>query len=414
MCTSGGRLRRQELSPGTYYLWRDTPGNSYELFAHLWEPVPGDTCAAARPLLFSDGENGGTATDTATTVGTFDNGGSRCGSSGALDVIYTFTTSRPLDFQAKAAGHALTLRSATCTGTELACGIDTFTHRSLPPGTYYLWVDKRTSSTGIPTGAPFTLSATLTPPVLGDTCENPEPLVFSNGSLGGDVEARGSDLTTRANNSAGSCAGGTSSDHVYTFTTSRVLDLRAVSGGHGLYLRSADCQAGTELACGYYPGIEVPQLAPGTYYLWVDEGGGPFTVRASLTPPACHEPIPLIFTGGGDGAPATASTEGDTSSEFSTTQASCGGSGGRDVAYTFQLTEPRRLEATLTPRTSGFQPVLSLRASCEADERACAVAPTAGSSATLSTEVLPAGTYFLWVDGFSGSTGAFSISAKLY
>jgi hypothetical protein len=410
VCTGGTRIRQQGLAPGTYYLWRDSPGGSYDLFAHLWEPIPGDTCATARALVFSEGENGGTATDTATTVGTFDNGGSRCSSPGELDVVYTFTTSRTFDFQARAPGQALTLRSETCTGAELGCAYDTITRGTLPPGKYYLWVDSRSSSTG----APFTLSATLTPPVLGDTCENPEPLVFSNGALGGDAEGRGDDLTTRFNNSAGSCAGSTSSDHVYTFTTSKVLDFRASTAGHGLYLRSADCQSGTELVCGHYPAIEVPQLAAGTYYLWVDGGGGPFTVRASLTEPACQRPIPLVFTVGGNGGAATASADGDTSSAFSITQASCGGSGGRDVAYTFQISEPLRLDATVTPKTSGFRPVLYLRASCDADERACAVSPTAGSGATLSTEPLPPGTYYLWVDGFSGSAGAFSLSATLH
>ncbi|HLM44611.1 MAG TPA: hypothetical protein VK458_12125, partial [Myxococcaceae bacterium] len=407
----GGRVRRQELAPGTYYLWRDSPSSHiYDMYAHVWEPIPGDTCATARPLVFSQGEEGGTATDTATTLGTFDNNGnsgSRC-SSAELDVVYTFTTSKTLDFRASAKGQALSLRSATCSGAELGCGSETLARGGLPPGTYYLWVDTRSSSTG----APFTLSASLTPPVPGDTCLSPEPLVFSNGSLGGDAQARGN-LDTRFNNSAGSCAGTHGADHVFSFTTSRELNLRASTSGHSLYLRSADCQSGPELACGYWPALEVVGLDPGTYYLWVDEGGGPYTVLASLTRPVCEEPTPLVFTGGESGGPAQASAEGDTSSAFSSTQGTCGGSGGREVVYAFTTTQPLSLSATVTPKVSGFQPMLYLRASCEGNEQACSVAPTVGAGATLSTGSLPPGTYYLWVDGFSGSVGAYSLNATL-
>jgi hypothetical protein len=406
-----GTVRHQELAPGTYYLWRDSPSSyTYEMYAHLWDPIPGDTCATARPLVFSEGEAGGTATDTATTLGTFDNNsGSRCGASGQQDVVYTFTTSRTLDFQASAKGHSLSLRGATCTGTEFVCGSETLSHGGLPPGTYYLWVDNRSTTTP---GAPFTLSASLTPPALGDTCVSPEPLVFSNGSLGGDAEAHGT-LDTRFNNSAGSCANSGGNDHVFSFTTSRKLDFRATTAGHSLYLRSADCQSGPELACGNWPGIDVVGLDPGTYYLWVDQGGGAYTVRASLTRPVCEEPTPLVFSGGGSGGTAQASVEGDTSSAFSSTQGTCGGTGGRDVVHAFTTTEPLSLSATVTPKTSGFQPMLYLRASCGGDEQACTVAPTVGSGATLSTGSLPPGTYYLWVDGFSGSAGAYSLNATL-
>jgi hypothetical protein len=409
LACSNGKVRRQELAPGTYYLWRDSPNSStYEMYAHLWDPIPGDTCATARPLVFSEGEAGGTATDTATTVGTFDNNsGSRCGSPTELDVVYTFTTSKTLDFRASARGQVLSLRSATCSGTELTCGTETLTRGSLPPGTYYLWVDTRSSATG----APFTLSASLTPPAPGDTCLSPEPLVFSNGSLGGDAEAHGN-LDTSFNDSAGSCAGSSGVDRVFSFTTSRKLNFRASSTG-GLYLRSADCQSGPELACGNWSSIDAVGLDPGTYYLWVDQSGGAYTVRSSLTRPVCEEPIPLVFSRDGSAGPAQASVEGDTSSAFSSTQGTCGGTGGRDVVHAFTTTEPLSLSATVTPKTAGFQPMLYLRASCGGDEQACSVAPTVGAGATLSTGSLPPGTYYLWVDGFSGSAGAYSLNATL-
>ncbi len=405
-CNSSGLMRRQELAPGTYYLWRDSPRLTYEMYAHLTDPILGDSCVTARPLVFSEGEDGGTATDTSTTVGTFDNGGSTCGSAGAPDVVYTFTTTKSLDFRASASGHWLSLRSATCTGTQLACGSGSL-GGNLPPGTYYLWVDSQST-----TGAPFTLSASLSPPAPGDTCASPEPLVFSNGSLGGEAEARGN-LSTRFDNSTGSC-NSNGNDSVYSFTTSKTLNFRATAGSTGMYLRSGDCQSGPELVCGRWPGIEVTGLNAGTYHLWVDDvSTSSYALRAALTPPPCEEPIPLVFKDGADGGVPTATFKGDTSAAFPTTQASCGGNGGRDVVHAFTLTEPRRLEATVTPLTYGFRPMLYLRASCEGEEQACTMAPAENSDATLSTGVLPAGSYYLWVDGYSGTAGSYNLSATL-
>lgn len=409
-CTSGGELRRQQLTPGTYYLWRDTPGDAYDLYAHLSDPLPGDSCSTARPLVFPDGEEGGAVTERATTVGMFDDDLSGCGTVGAPDLVYTFTTSKTLDFRASAADHWLTLRNATCSGTQLACGTDNLAVGALPPGTYYLWLDNRSS-----TGNPFTLSASLTPASPGDTCASPEPLVFSGGTLGGDAEARGT-LSTRFHNSSGSC-GGAGNDQVYSFTTSTPLNFRASSSAGYVYLRSGDCSSGTELACGYYSEIEATGLAAGTYHLWVDSTSGgtsSYTLRAALTPPLCQAPIPLVFKSGDDGGTAlVAATSGDTSRAFSTTQGSCGGSGGRDVVYSFDLTEPRRLDATVTSNVSGFRPALYLRASCDADELACVVAPPVSDDAVLSTGPLPPGKYYLWVDGFTGSAGSYSLTATL-
>ena len=396
----------------SHYLWRDTPGDSYDLFAHLSDPILGDSCTYAKPLVFSNGAEGGTATDTATLKGLFDNQKPGCGNANTPDLVYTFTTSRELDLRASASGHTLSLRSATCNGAELVCGTYNLVRGSLPPGTYYLWIDPRDSGS---TELPFTLSASLTPPVQGESCANPRPLAFSGGSLGGDALEQG-DLNTQVSHSSSSC-GGRGSDHVYTFTTSRTLNLRASTDkSHVLYLRSGDCPSQTEVACmpaSTYREFEVTELAAGTYQLWVDsEYDGPYTLRASLTPSSCESPSPLVFTSG-DGGTATATASGNTGSAFSTTQGSCGGTASRELAHAFELTEPRRLEATVTSTSPYLQPVLYLRASCGADELACAAAPSGNTSATLSTGELPPGRYYLWVDGFSGSAGPYTLSATL-
>ncbi|HYO74767.1 MAG TPA: hypothetical protein VEU33_52725, partial [Archangium sp.] len=114
------------------------------------------------------------------------------------------------------------------------------------------------------------------------------------------------------------------------------------------------------------------------------------------------------------GTALVATAAGHTASAFSTTQGSCGGSGGRDVVYALELTEPRRLDVKVTSDTLGFRPVVYLRASCDADELACAVAPPVSYDATLSTGALAPGKYYLWVDGFTGSAGIYSLTATLH
>ncbi|HEX8825642.1 MAG TPA: hypothetical protein VF794_37380 [Archangium sp.] len=140
------------LSPGSHYLWLDRHLNTsdnpgYILRAELTAPLPGDTCAQARPLVFSTGAQGDTATDKVTAAGLHDDGNWSCGVSNGADLAYAFTTDRKLAFHASATdstGHALPLtlvRTACTPDARVACGTSSLDVAELPAGSYFLWVD---------------------------------------------------------------------------------------------------------------------------------------------------------------------------------------------------------------------------------------------------------------------------------
>ncbi len=438
---SNAFLRVGALQPGTYYLWVDnanTNSGEYELNAHLRPPAAGDTCGGPKPLTFSNGPAGGTASDNGDTSTFFANSTGSCAAGVSPDVVYTFTTNAVLDFRATATTTntsfqpALYLRAASCdVGTERACnaaalagGSASLAVPSLQPGTYYLWVDGAAGTAG-----PYALSASLTAPVPGDSCANPKALTFSNGAAGGTASDTG-DLTNLFADSTGSCATGVSPDVVYTFTTNAALDFRAsvstTSGTYrpALYLRSGSC-TGTEQACGAAAvaggtaSIAIGSLPPGTYYLWVDAvtgNGGPYSLSASLTAPApgegCGNPKTLSFSNGAAGGNAT--DTGNTTTSFADSTGTCASGTAADVVYSFTTNAVLDLQATVTTTAGTYQPAMYLpAATCSTSERACVAAPAPGGTATLTVQGLTPGTYYLWVDGIAGTSGPFSLSASL-
>lgn len=139
-----------QLAPGTHYLWLErissyTP--SYLFRADFIAAPSGDACPQARPLVFSNGAQGGTATDAVEAAVLHDDWHKPCAGSDALDVVYTFTTDRTLKFHASATDSvgftlSLTLTGAPCaSGASVACGGTPLDVAELPAGTYYLWVD---------------------------------------------------------------------------------------------------------------------------------------------------------------------------------------------------------------------------------------------------------------------------------
>lgn len=113
----------------------------------------------------------------------------------------------------------------------------------------------------------------------------------------------------------------------------------------------------------------------------------------------------------------TVTVNGDTTKAGDDTQLSCRlpGSSGKDLVYVFELKEPRRLTAVVTPQAGGsLQPIVELRGNCSnADPLqalACSFAGASSSrSAVLTADGLSAGTYFLWVDAEAQTTGAFTL-----
>ncbi len=159
------------LPAGTHYLWIDrylnyysSENQGYILRADLTVPLPGDACAQARPLVFSNGVAGGTATDRVTAAGLHDDGNWSCYDNGA-DLAYSFTTDRPLALRASATdstGNALSLNvvRATCTqDARVSCATSPLNIAELPAGSYFLWVDGLKPGSGT-----VSLDASLTEP----------------------------------------------------------------------------------------------------------------------------------------------------------------------------------------------------------------------------------------------------------
>ncbi len=104
--------------------------------------------------------------------------------------------------------------------------------------------------------------------------------------------------------------------------------------------------------------------------------------------------------------------EFDTTEATDSTTPSCGDalSGGRDVVFKFELTEPAALEATLSAQGADAWPVLSLRKGEEGCAEPSATIACAQNSAstrtnplTLRAPSLEPGLWYLWVDGHAAA-----------
>jgi hypothetical protein len=156
------------LPAGTHYLWVDRYVQSIEssgfvLRGEFTDPVPGDACAQARPLVFSNGAQGGTVTDSVSAAGLHDDGDWGCWSNGT-DLAYAFTTDRTLKLHAAATDSlgrtlSLTLVRAACTQeARIGCGAPTLDVATVPAGSYFLWVEGLKEDSG-----GVNLSASLEP-----------------------------------------------------------------------------------------------------------------------------------------------------------------------------------------------------------------------------------------------------------
>ncbi|MBL8920625.1 MAG: hypothetical protein JNJ54_17300, partial [Myxococcaceae bacterium] len=428
------------LQPGSYRLVIDalstTASGSFTANVVLSMPGPlvGDDCSSAEVLTVTSGA----ASATGETVGynqTITT--SACGSTGP-DRFYRFTLSSSSNVTATVtpgsgalAGVYLlgpTTISGCASAPELDCGESlslggsaTATGTALPAGTWYVAVKNRGS-----VSSPFSLSLTTTPAgVVGDSCSSAVPLSFS----GGSASANGT-LSGAANDRSSSCAS-TNADVVYSFTATagQVLTAMATPGASWrpiLTLTSgSSCSSATENTCiaatsaGSSASLTTAPLAAGTHYLWVDSVSGvgtpgSFSLSATLssgsaTGESCSGPIPLTFVSGSASATGTTTTAVDDRTTV------CGGSG-PDRVYSFTVSTTRTLNASLTPNSGFTNPILALTGPNSVCTSAPEITCSGGSGVTGTRTIsrsLSAGTYYLWVDGYSSSAGSYTLSATL-
>lgn len=410
------------------------PGG-YTLDAVLAPHQLGETCSNPMPLAFSNGAAGGTASVNVDLRDYFHDASTVCGYNGS-DIFFTFTTDRALDLR-------LTSAPGTGTGTikatlVTACGegsigcdslySNTWSKGSLAPGTYVFAVGLERQNEEGPVGLNFS----LTPPAPGDTCANALDLGLPGS--GGQVDVSGSTLNL-FDERTGSCAYDTYGDIVYTFTTTRTLSFYATltsptgSGSHAMYLRRGDCTATTDLSCSAgnadRTSVRAADLAPGTYFLIVDRANyntpTDFTLHAwTGDRPAgdtCASALPLGLPSSGSGE---VTVQGDTSAFFQDVTASCGTTTAAvkpaaDVVYTFTTQAVMNLRLYVQATATGFRPTVALRSGCgTSTDNRCAYVPTFANDAWTSYPALPAGTWYVVVDGYDATEfGPYSLTARL-
>lgn len=448
-------IKEEGLQPGTYYVWADaldaSTGGAFELIVKATErtPAPNDVCANAIPLTF---DSSGVATVTGSTVYARNDTSGSCAGESSGDVVYSFTLTGDASVRAtvtppastadwpvavyirKACDDATTANEVRCAST-LGSGTGTATSYSLPAGTYYVWVDGD-SSIGANIRGEFTLTVTQGPPQnapTNDDCSSPKQLTFVN-----DVATESGSTRLAADDLAVSPCGGTATaDVVYTFTTNApqkfVAEVTPKTAGYQpiVYLRNqtAGCTGANSgamtcdqsLNSSSLARIQVNSLPAGTYYLWVDgyrfasPNSGSFDLKVTLAPPqanaindSCASPAtPLTFIG--DTATVSSSTVGVVDNTRGTCNFFTDPPTNPDVVYSF-TTGPgaQSVTAEVIPASPTYIPVVYVRSACDtpgvANEHLCSNAGVQAGTAKVVIPSLPAGTYYVWVDGYSYKT----------
>lgn len=401
------------------------------------------TCKMEKPLAFANGAasaSGDTRLSAATEQGT-------CGGNGR-ELVFSIVVNAPSVLQATVTADGVQtpgfvpivyLRDVCEDETsahELDCvrssaGKATIAAR-LSAGTYHVIVDGQDGTKGI-----FTLAATLQPAPAApanDTCMAPAALAFD---MTGHASVTG-DLGGAANDGASGCGGTKSGDVVYSFTTKAATNFAAMVLADPmtprlspvLELRRACADPTLAIVCdqpealGGAAMINVPALAAGTYYLWVDGGDaapGKFALDAYIgTAPmndACPAAAALSPMNGMADVPVSTMLARDDSSSFA-----CSGQA-PDVVYTLPIAQPSSITAWVTPMTPGWRPIIYLRPQSLCTnagviaELGCGGGLNFGAPQIVVPNAMPGmmapGNYSLWVDGYRGTWGKGTLSVRL-
>lgn len=415
-----------------------------------------DTCATAADIVFPTGSQ--TAKFEADTTLASDDETGTCHPNGGPELVYRLSLSQVTDVKIHAqsaqgapARPVIYLRKAPCSGgAQVACSFTGANNQSLQlsalePGDYFLFVEAD-HQTGARVNVTVTLSNAPTPPA-NDVCINAQPLVFTNGTAtatGTTVNASNGNTGSDPTPTCSSSAKQTGADVVYSYTlaTAQDVTVKVTPTGPGsnfvpvVYVRSANCASTSpvdEQGCqtSFTPSTQTLQLQaqqPGTYYVWVDGGlqtSGTFqldvTLGAPSTPPSNDSCPGTALSFNNNFATASGSTALATNgNSLSDAIPSCSTSArvsGRDVVYSYTLTQSQNVTITVAPTTAGYFPAFYVKKTgCgvtqASNEVACEAAMFSGPvSTTLVNQ--PAGTYWVWVDGLNGTSGDFQFAVNL-
>jgi hypothetical protein len=455
---------------GDYFLFVEGVGTAVgptDVTITLGGPTPSppnDTCAGAQTLTFVNDQASATGTTVGATNGNLAGAVTPTCSSTARqtgwDVVYQFTLTQSRDVTVTVTPTSAGYRPAVYMRAQNSCGSDTqvacaaasatgsiapqtLQVANVPAGTWYLWVDGVADTSGT-----FQLDVVLGSPTTNDSCASPEALAFVN-----DVATTTGDTRFGTNDNSSGHVSPTCStsakvdgrDLVYSYTLpgTRNVSITVTPTGANptyqpvVYVRSpgncASTGSATQLACvsnvSTAPAsIQLTNQAAGTYFIWVDgseQTAGPFGLQVTLTtpPPVPGDDCPgapLTFVNGVASVSAS-TTPANNSNGTSDALPTCSTSAkntGRDLIYSYTLTSPQDVQVSISPTTVDFLPVLYVkRGTCTSnaisDELTCVSATTSGAiGSTLLNQ--PAGTYWVFVDGGSGSHGNFVLDVALF
>jgi hypothetical protein len=363
-------------------------------------PLPGQTPAATceAPIRIGAGEYAGS-----TTRGESDNEG-QCANSSAREIVYRLDLAARqqviIDVTTPRFDSVLYVRKGECGDetAEVACNDDAPNqHRSkidtvLDPGTYYVFVDGYNND-----GGSFRMHVTLHEiPPLAEVCRKAQPLAFG-------VPQPGLTAGTFDEVNASCGDGARGPDTAYAIEMPARSRARIVNYSDDfvpvVHLRKRCADEGSEVGCASAESNEhratfVGLLEAGSYTVFADtsdpDADGRYSLSAEIAPErgsggpgdTCSDAVALERT-----EPVV---RGDTFSATDETSGKCGGAGAADVFYRLELPRRSRLLARFTSEEAQHLFVLSKACADQSTEIAC------GRSVD---ETLPAGTYFLAVDG---------------
>ncbi len=405
------------LEPGTYPLFLNAPGDTeLDLRVAYRAPTPepeNETCETALELVPDENQ----VAELATAEGELE---TTCGGTDSRELVYYFELESPSDVEVAAValdGYGLpwlSLRGEGCgdPSDELACrrgSPSSLYARSLEPGRYYVAVGSSGPSD-------IDVRLTLREPSPGtdaEGCEDPPAL-----SAG---ETRELDLQTSIDAVNPECLAG-APDGTFGLTLeepSDVLLVARLSDGDigGLSLTGADCSLDTRLACNLSDQSPLRAVSnavpPGEYRAIVESAlGAPLTltafVRSAATPvlvgfsDTCDDAVTIPESGGrfvGNTANAKADYEG--SCDFGT------GVPGGAPEQMLKLTLSEEKRVVLDMAGSGYSTLLLVReaSSCPGPEILRACAPGYVENRSYLDRVLPAGEYWVQVDGYNRGYG---------
>ncbi len=428
----------------------DCVAGSCDPTSHQCVGLP-DSCTSAQQLDLSSGQ----VTVSADTTRANDDTKLSCSLPGSKsnDLVWlvTITERRRLVATATpAVGSSLrpalalrTVCNSTDSNLNLACAYPPLSKTkaelqvdAVDPGTYFLWAEGEDGSSGA-----FTLDVRLEVPPPSDSCAQPREIpIVDNTSIEVLADTRG-----LLDDVAGLCGGAGASDAVYAVKLNAArrlrIDLESLSKLFNpvLYARSTCDDATSKAQIGCVTGttgiaaLDIPRVEAGTLFVFVDgssTGGvtsGAYRLRITpfdpVPPPTndtCSAAVPLVMPVNARG---TVSQQGDTSAAINDALG-CSppqfpSATGPDLVYQFNLPVPSQVQVRVTPLAgSSLTPAVYLRpagkcsSSADSDQRACQVAAAPGAAVVSVVPNLPAGIWYLWVDGAAGSAGPFDLEVQ--